>query len=146
MTQYDLISPTQPGFRKKHSCETALTYLINDWINKIDNGQLLGSVTVDMRKAFDVINFDILPEKLKIYGCHVSSLKWFESYIKGRKQFLINNNSTSDMNITTYGIPQGSILAPLLFPIYINDLSLYIPTQTLICMQMIQLFIIMIKM
>ena len=90
-TQYDLISPTQSG-----SCETALTYLINDWINIIDNGHLIcvGSVTVDMRKAFDVINFDILLEKLKLYGCHVSSLKWFESYIKGRKQFVINNNIT----------------------------------------------------
>ena len=80
-----------------------------------------------MRKAFDVINFDILLEKLKIYGCHVSSLKCFESYIKGRKQFIINNNSTSDMNITTYGILEGSILGPLLFLIYINDFSLYIP-------------------
>ena len=134
LTQYDLISPTQSGFRKKHSCETALTYLINDWINIIDNGHLIGSVTVDMRKAFDVINFDILLEKLKIYGCHVSSLKWFESYIKGRKQFVINKNSSSDMNITTYGMPQGSILGPLLFLIYINDLSLHIPdTKVYVC-------------
>ena len=76
-----------------------------------------------MGKAFDVINFDNLLSKLALYGCSSDTVKWFESHVKHRKQYVHNkfSNIISETHETSYGIPQGSILGPLLFVVYKND-------------------------
>ena len=80
-------------------------------------------ISIDLRKAFDLVDHNILMQKLKSYGCDGKSLKWFKSYLDNRFQFVVYNNHISDVKKTRVGVPQGSCLAPLLFSIFINDIT-----------------------
>ena len=109
-------------FQKGHSTDHAIIQLIDQINNNFENTEFTIGVFIDLSKAFDTVDHRILLKKLIHYGVNGNNIRWFESYLTNRKQFLsLNNKNTNFANIT-YGVPQGSILGPLLFLIYVNDL------------------------
>ena len=111
------------GFVKKHSTYMALITLMDKLTNAIENGEYVIGIFLDFSKAFDTVNHDILLEKLKHYGIQGCALSWFRSYLSNRPQYVTYNGTTSMSQTIKCGVPQGSILGPLLFLIYINDLG-----------------------
>ena len=118
----DLIYSLQFGFRKNYSTSLALLSLTENIKQEIDKGRFGCGIFIDFQKAFDTVDHNILLEKLHHYGIRGISNNWFKSYLNDRKQYVTINGYNSDFASIECGIPQGSILGPLLFLIYINDL------------------------
>lgn len=125
-----LIYKFQSGFRESHSTDTGLIYLSDLLKINISKGKYTGLLLLDLQKAFDTVDHMILCEKLKAMG--VGSVEWFYSYLTGRKQVVDINGHVSDPCDIRYGVPQGSILGPLLFLCYINDMSTSVSCQLLL--------------
>ena len=120
----------QSGFRTSYSTDTCLINLQDSIRMEISQGKYVGMVLIDLQKAFDTVDHDILLEKLDAMGFNHN--KWFESYLKGRKQMVVVNDVSSETGEVTCGVPQGSILGPLLFLCYVNDMPISVKCKLLL--------------
>ena len=120
----------QSGFRKAHSTETCLIDLTDTIRTEMSKGNYVGMVLLDLQKAFDTVDHQILCKKLEFMG--VRNINWFYSYLTQREQIVIANGKNSRPGIVTCGVPQGSILGPLLFLCYINDMAISIKCKLML--------------
>ena len=122
LNENKLLSNYQSGFRSLYSTQTALLETTNNWSINIDNGLLNGVIFIDLKKAFDTIDHEIILRKLVNYGVDENSLRWFASYLSNRGQKCNVNGALPYANEISCGVPQGSIIGSILCLIYINDL------------------------
>ena len=123
INKHNILFNFQLGFGEGHSTNLALIYLVDKIYNSLDTGEYVLVLFLDFTKAFDTVNHDILLQKLEHLGIRGISLNSFESYLSNRSQYVDYSGISSELQYIRCGVPQGSILGPLLFLLYINDLS-----------------------
>ena len=122
ITKFNIFNHHQYGFRQHYSTYMAVLELINNIYQGFENNEFTVGIFVDLKKAFDTVNHSILLDKLSYYGIRGIPPAWLSSYLSNRQQYVLVNNCSSPYNTIKCGVPQGSVLGPLHFLIYINDL------------------------
>ena len=122
VTDNNLMYNGQSGFRQHHSTNTAIIKTVDKWSMEIDKGNYIGAVFIDLSKAFDMVNHNLLIDKLTSFGVNGVEGAWFKSYLSSRTQHVSINGVMSNRNTIKSGVPQGSILGPLVFLLFINDM------------------------
>ena len=123
----NIFSPYQSGFRKQHSTTTASLKLTNDIIDWLDQKKVCKALFVDLSKAFDTVDHSILKQRLLDIGLSEQAVGWFNNYLSNRKQCVCFEGSSSTLLNVSTGVPQGSVLGPILFVIYVNTLGSNVP-------------------
>ena len=123
ITKHQILYQNQFGFQKNKSTELAVNSIVSNVTKSLENKESAYCIFLDFAKAFDTVNHDILIQKLDYYGIRGNALNLFKSYLTERQQFTEIGDTLSDMEYIKCGVPQGSILGPILFLLYINDIT-----------------------
>ena len=125
-----LLNNRQHAFRRNHSCETQLVNVIDDWAKAIDKTQQTDIFILDFEKAFDTVPHELLKTKLHGYGVNKKTLNWIDSFLSGRRQSVVVNGTKSSNQEVASGVPQGTVLGPILFLTHINDITENVSSET----------------
>ena len=122
LSSNNLLHPSHHAYRANHNTTTALIQMYDEWVTAYDDGELSGVCLLDMSAAFDIVDHSILLKKLELYGFEKNSLDWIQSYLTGRSQCVSINGSLSKLLPVPIGVPQGSILGPVFYTLFTNEL------------------------
>ena len=126
MEENNLLPKSQHGFRANRSTMTALSEVQKQWADNSENKEKTGILMWDLSAAFDCLDINILCDKLKIYGFEANTVKWFKSFLSNRSQRIKIGEILSKSRTLHSGVPQGGIISPLLYILYVADLQLWL--------------------